>query len=167
MQETWGSDRIPGSGKFSGGGNGNPLQYPCLENPMGRGAWWVTVHRTKSRWTWLKRLSTQWKMIIFSFKKKEGRKKERSKPGYRMQTSSQTSRTKTNQPEGKFGWKAWDQVHCWSHRIRASHQPNTGKGLWCPVEGRAQQKLVKFKKLLSSLLCAFPEQRGRTVLIIS
>ena len=26
-------------------GNGNPLQYSCLENPMDRGAWWATVHR--------------------------------------------------------------------------------------------------------------------------
>ena len=31
-------------------GHGNPLQYSCLENPMGRGAWWATVHRvTQSR----------------------------------------------------------------------------------------------------------------------
>ena len=30
---------IPGSGRFPGGGNGNPLQYSCLENPMDRGAW--------------------------------------------------------------------------------------------------------------------------------
>ena len=30
---------IPGSGRFSGEGNGNPLQYSCLENPMDRGAW--------------------------------------------------------------------------------------------------------------------------------
>ena len=35
---------IPGSGGSSGGRHGNPLQYFCLENPMGRGAWWVTVH---------------------------------------------------------------------------------------------------------------------------
>ena len=35
---------IPGSGRFPGGGNGNPLQYSGLENPMDRGAWWVTVH---------------------------------------------------------------------------------------------------------------------------
>ena len=34
MQETWGS--IPGLGRSPGGGNGNPLQYSCLENPMGR-----------------------------------------------------------------------------------------------------------------------------------
>ena len=35
---------IPGSGRFPGEGNGNPLQYSCLENPMDRGVWWVTVH---------------------------------------------------------------------------------------------------------------------------
>ena len=35
---------IPGSGRFSGEGNGNPLQYSCLGNPMDRGAWWATVH---------------------------------------------------------------------------------------------------------------------------
>ena len=31
-------------GRPCGGGNGNPLQYSCLENPMGRGAWWTAVH---------------------------------------------------------------------------------------------------------------------------
>ena len=35
---------IPGSGRYPGEGNGNPLQYSCLENPMGRGTWWATVH---------------------------------------------------------------------------------------------------------------------------
>ena len=41
---------IPGSGRSPGEGNGNPLQYSCLENPMDRGAWWATVHGiTKSR----------------------------------------------------------------------------------------------------------------------
>ena len=35
---------IPGSGRSSGGGNDNPLQYSCLENPMDRGAWRATVH---------------------------------------------------------------------------------------------------------------------------
>ena len=36
---------IPGLGRSPGEGNGNPLQYHCLENPMVRGAWWATVHR--------------------------------------------------------------------------------------------------------------------------
>ena len=35
---------IPGLGISPGEGNGNPLQYSCLENPMDRGAWWATVH---------------------------------------------------------------------------------------------------------------------------
>ena len=33
---------IPGSGRYPGGGDGNPLQYSCLENSMDRGAWWAT-----------------------------------------------------------------------------------------------------------------------------
>ena len=44
---------IPGSGSFSGG-NGNPLQYSCLGNPMKRGTWWTTVHRVaKSGHHWV------------------------------------------------------------------------------------------------------------------
>ena len=35
---------IPGLGRSSGGGNGNPLKYSCLGNPMDRGAWHATVH---------------------------------------------------------------------------------------------------------------------------
>ena len=35
---------IPGSGRSPGGGNGNPLQYSCLENSINREAWWGTVH---------------------------------------------------------------------------------------------------------------------------
>ena len=35
---------IPGPGRSLGGGNGNLLQYTCLENSMNRGAWWATVH---------------------------------------------------------------------------------------------------------------------------
>ena len=35
---------IPASGRSPGEGNGNPLQYSCLENPTDRGAWWATVH---------------------------------------------------------------------------------------------------------------------------
>ena len=35
---------ISGSGRFPGGGHGNPLQYSCLESPMDRGVWWTTDH---------------------------------------------------------------------------------------------------------------------------
>ena len=44
---------IPGLGRSSGEGNGNPLQYSCLENPMDRGAWWAIVHRVAKSQTLL------------------------------------------------------------------------------------------------------------------
>ena len=39
------ADSIPGSGRSPGEGNGSPLEYSCLGNPMDRGAWWTIVHR--------------------------------------------------------------------------------------------------------------------------
>ena len=42
---------IPGSGMSPGVGNGNLLQYSCLEKPMDRGAWWATVHVVTKSWT--------------------------------------------------------------------------------------------------------------------
>ena len=42
---------IPGSGRPPGGGNGNPLQYSCLENPMHRGVWQAAVHGVAQSWT--------------------------------------------------------------------------------------------------------------------
>ena len=40
---------IPGLGRSPGEGNGNPLQYSCLENSMDRGTWWATVHGVHKR----------------------------------------------------------------------------------------------------------------------
>ena len=45
------SGLIPGTGRSPGEGNGNPLQYSCLENPMDRGAWWAAVHGVAKSWT--------------------------------------------------------------------------------------------------------------------
>ena len=42
---------IPGSGRSPGKGNGSPLQYSCLENPMDWGAWWAAVHGVTKSWT--------------------------------------------------------------------------------------------------------------------
>ena len=44
-------DLIPGSRRSPGEGNGNPLQYSCLENPMDGGGWWATVHGVAKSWT--------------------------------------------------------------------------------------------------------------------
>ena len=48
---------IPGSGASPVGGNGNPVQFSCLENPIDRGAWQATVHRVTKSLTQLKQLS--------------------------------------------------------------------------------------------------------------
>ena len=53
-RDTRDAGSIPGSGRSHRGGNGNPLQYSCPENPMDRGAWWATVHRVTESWTQLK-----------------------------------------------------------------------------------------------------------------
>ena len=45
------SGSIPGSERSPGGRHGKPFQYSCLENPMDRGVWWVTVHGVAKSWT--------------------------------------------------------------------------------------------------------------------
>ena len=49
---------IPGSGRSPREGNGNPLQYSSLENPMDRGDWWATVHGVAKSWTRLSDFSS-------------------------------------------------------------------------------------------------------------
>ena len=59
---------IPGLGRSPGGGQGNPLRYSCLENPMDRGAWRATVHKVTKSQTRPKRLSTDawdWGSFLF------------------------------------------------------------------------------------------------------
>ena len=48
---------VPESGRFPGGGHGNSLQYPCLESPKNRGAWWAAVHRIANSQTRLSDLA--------------------------------------------------------------------------------------------------------------
>ena len=59
----WEVGSTPGSGRSPGGGNGSPLQYSCLENPLDRGAWWATVRGVAKSRT---RLSTHEQLLIRS-----------------------------------------------------------------------------------------------------
>ena len=59
---------IHSSGRSSGGGYGNPLQYSFLENPIQRGAWRATVHRVAKSQTRLKRLSACTHKCTFKMK---------------------------------------------------------------------------------------------------
>ena len=55
---------IPGSGRSPGEGNGTPLQYFCLENPMDGGAWQATVHGVTKNWTRLSDLTSLHFMLL-------------------------------------------------------------------------------------------------------
>ena len=55
-------------GRSPGGRYGNPLQHSCLENPMDRGAWWVTVHKVMKSWTRQKQFSTLACNIVYRVK---------------------------------------------------------------------------------------------------
>ena len=48
---------VPALGRSPGEGHGNPLQYSCLENPMDRGAWWVTIHGVEKSRAQMKQFS--------------------------------------------------------------------------------------------------------------
>ena len=59
---------IPGSGRYPGGGNGNPLQYSCLENSMDRGAWQAIVHGVTKSLTQLSNgAHMHYKHLIFCY----------------------------------------------------------------------------------------------------
>ena len=73
---------IPPLGRSPGEGNGNPLQYSCLENHSDRGAWRVTVHRVTKSQIGLKQLSTQaMKQYMLSKKTDNGKPNKLSQVG--------------------------------------------------------------------------------------
>jgi len=54
-------------GRSRGEGNGNPLQYSCLENPMDRGAWWATVHGVAKSQTGLSDFTFTFTSVLIYF----------------------------------------------------------------------------------------------------
>ena len=79
---------IPGSGRSSGVGNGNPLQYSCLGNPMDRGAWWPTVHGVAKS-------QTQLSDFTFSFTKR-GHSQKRFSVNWEMGSHQDTECVNTS-----------------------------------------------------------------------
>ena len=67
---------IPGLGRSPGEGNGNPLQYSCLEISIDRGAWWATVQGVAKNWTQLSDFH-----FFFSLCERENKKDHSASPG--------------------------------------------------------------------------------------
>ena len=64
LSPTQGSGFDPGGGSSPGGGNGNPLQYSCLDNPIDRGGWQAAVHRDVKELDATQPLSTQRHTVV-------------------------------------------------------------------------------------------------------
>ena len=62
------ADAIPGLGRSPEEGNGNPLQYSCLENSLDRGVWWARVHGVEKNWTRLRNRTQQHSTLEVSLK---------------------------------------------------------------------------------------------------
>ena len=62
-----GPGSVPGLGRFPGDGNGNSLQYSCLENPMDRGAWQTMVHEVAKSWTRLNNYHFHFSFFLILF----------------------------------------------------------------------------------------------------
>ena len=92
---------IPGSGRWPGVENGNPLQYSCLENPMDRGTWQVTVHEVTNE-IQLKWLSLWLGWVIWLCKKKKKKKNLSCSVGARTGTLTINASSTSNQSNSEF-----------------------------------------------------------------
>ena len=95
---------VPGWERSSGEGNGNPLQYPCLENPMDRGAWWTTVHGVTKSWTRLKQLSVHTHIHTHTHVSHIQRQRERSTKKERNRDIQNTSKENHSQNVNSYIW---------------------------------------------------------------
>ena len=109
---------IPGSGRSPGEGNGNPLQYSCLGNPKGRGAWRAIVHRVAKEWDTTELL----------------RRKTR---GPRQGRGREDPRTQDN-----FGTISESKPHCTPHSPQGHHVTLCTTGLPPPLP-QAQLKATE------------------------
>ena len=66
--KTLDSGLIPETGRSPGEGNGNPLQYSCLENSMDRGAWWAAIHEVTNSWIQLSNFTSILSRVIWQMK---------------------------------------------------------------------------------------------------
>ena len=89
---------IYGWGRSSGGGDGNPLQYSCLENAMDRGAWWATVHRVAKSQMWLRREHTSARSLVFCICQQLFKNRIKESSGWGSFDSFPTIRSPDNPP---------------------------------------------------------------------
>ena len=103
---------IPGSRRCPGEGNGNPLQYSCLENSMDRGAWQATVHGFAKSWTQLSNLDSMLKSRDITLPTKMHKVKAMVLPVVLYGCENWT--TKKAEPQRTNAFQLW----CWRRLLR-------------------------------------------------
>ena len=122
--------RRPESGRCPGVGNGYPLQYSCLENPMDRGAWWATVHKVAKSRSQLKRLSKHTAAPLHL----KTAQTPPSSSGKAVQSAPVDGRHHLAHSRGRAGESGHSSCECGEgHRQRGS------RGLWEVKEEKARQ----------------------------
>ena len=127
---------IPGSGRSPGEGNGTPLQYSCLENPMDGGAWWATVHGVAKSRTRLSDFTSLHFML--------------SKKLYlHHMCGSHTILLHKQDPTRPMSYKV--RAHCWFGGKRNSMKCKNWKRGFITINIKIIQNNIKFPPSLTSL----------------
>ena len=104
---------MPGSGRFPGERNGNPLQYSCLGNPMDRGAWRATVHGVAKSWDTVERLTPS--SLESNVRASQTRQREGGHPA-----PSHHTPTLTHRPSGSLSHQSIPRVR-WMEKCNFTH----------------------------------------------
>ena len=148
---------IPGSGRFPGGGNGNPFQYSCLENPTDRRTWRATVHGVAKSWTWLKWHSTRISWFRDAGEKgmkSGGHPTQRSNPGLPLCRQMLYHLNHQRSPPTELGPYRWKQVEdvmdSWIHTTVSSILSGLRAEWWATgvqeVWGERERWWMNFRK---------------------
>ena len=119
-----------------GEGNGTPLQYSCLENPMGRGAWWAAVHGVSKGQTWLSDFTFTFHFPLSTLM--HWRRKWQLTPVF-LPEESQGQRT-------LVGWRPWGRTESDTTEVTWQQQQHT-RITGCPCDCKVCQWWCEQKEL--------------------
>ena len=139
---------IPGSGRSPGGGNGNQLQYSCLENPMDRGAW----RPTASPWSGKESDMTE-QLLLLNFILKDD---ETLLKGYRKSQFSALENSFWWQCEE---WTGWGQSWITGKKLQSFRQEMM---IWIEMRANGQETRAKGKNLVSGYRVSMGPLRMKT-----
>ena len=128
---------IPGSGRFPGGGHGNPLQHSSLKNPMDRRAWWVTVHNVAKSRTQLKQRNIHKHIINILYEEPEIKLPTSNGSSKKQESSRKTSISALLTMQKPL--TVWITINCGKFWTRWEYQTTWPASWETYMQGRKQQ----------------------------